>query len=239
MIYALLDWDTLQKYHISIKEFCKTAKGLKAKFLQYRDKNSSLEEKLNRLLEIRKYWKKTLIINDTIELLPLSDGVHIGQEDLENLCNKFKLSKKEIILSLKNGKLIQLIMENEKWKINNEKLKVKNEKFKNSPFSILHSPFIIGLSTHNREEILEANKLPLDYIGLGAYRKTSTKETSNILGKKVIELIKFSNHPVAIIGGVKIYDKIPAIKVIGSDICKLTSIRLKKRKNIKKRLKNL
>jgi len=44
-IYALLDFDTLQKYGISIKDFCKTAKGLKAKILQYRDKNSPLDKK--------------------------------------------------------------------------------------------------------------------------------------------------------------------------------------------------
>ncbi|WP_024787331.1 MULTISPECIES: thiamine phosphate synthase [unclassified Lebetimonas] len=220
MIYALLDWDTLQKYHLSIKDFCKTAKGLKAKFLQYRDKNSSLEEKLNRLREIRKQWKKTLIINDAIELLPYADGIHIGQEDLENLCKRFNLSKKEVILNLKNGNISGQVPSS----------KLQDNKFKTK---------IVGLSTHNKKEILKTNKLPLDYIGLGAYKKTSTKDTSNILGKKVIELIKFSNHPVAIIGGVKIYDKIPAIKVIGSDICKLTSIRLKKKKNIKKRLKNL
>jgi thiamine-phosphate pyrophosphorylase len=85
LIYALLDWDTLQKYNISIKDFCKSAKGLKAKFLQYRDKNSSFKEKLQRIKEIRKYWKKTLIVNDTIELLLFADGIHIGQEDLNAL----------------------------------------------------------------------------------------------------------------------------------------------------------
>jgi thiamine-phosphate pyrophosphorylase len=222
LIYALLDYDCLQKYNISIKDFCKSAKGLKAKFLQYRDKNSSLEEKLQRIKEIRKYWKKILIVNDTIELLPFADGIHIGQEDLNDLCKRFKLSKKEVIENLKNGKLLQWTTENGKWKINK-----------------LNSKFIVGLSTHNKEEILKANKLPLDYIGLGAYRKTSTKNTSNILGEKIINLIKYSYHPVAVIGGVKIYDKIPAIKVIGSGICKLTSIQLKKKKILKKRLKNL
>ncbi len=215
-IYALLDFDTLKKYNISIKDFCLTAKGLKAKILQYRDKNSSVEEKLKRIKEIRKYWKKTLIINDTIELLPYADGIHIGQEDLKNLCKKFNLDEFEIIKKIKNGE----------WRVESGEFQ-----FVNSQFSILNSQFIIGLSTHNKEEIIKANKLPLDYIGLGAYRPTSTKETSNILGEKIIELIKYSYHPVAIIGGVKIYDKIPAkFKVVGSDICKLTSIQLKKKR---------
>ena len=220
-IYALLDFDTLQKYDISIKDFCLTAKGLKAKILQYRDKNSSLEEKKQRLLEIKKHWKKPLIINDTLELLPFADGIHIGQEDLQNLCKTYNLSEFEIIYALRNGK----------WKIENG-----NFQFLHSPLSTLHSKFIVGLSTHNKEEILKANKLPLNYIGLGAYRPTSTKETSNILGEKIIELIKYSYHPVAVIGGVKIYDKIPSkFKVVGSDICRLTSIRLKKKKIFKKK----
>ena len=220
-LYALLDFDTLKKYNISIKDFCLTSKGLKAKILQYRDKNSSLEEKKQRLFEIRKYWKKTLIINDTIELLPFVDGIHIGQEDLANLCEKHNLSEVEIINKIKNGE----------WKIENEKFK-----FLNSSLSTQNSKFIVGLSTHNKEEILKANKLPLSYIGLGAYRPTTTKDTNNILGKKIIELIKYSYHPVAVIGGVKIYDKIPAkFKVVGSDICKLMSTRLKKKKIFKKK----
>jgi thiamine-phosphate pyrophosphorylase len=213
-IYALLDYDTLKKYNISIKDFCQTAKGLKAKILQYRDKNASLEEKEKRLKEIKKYWKKPLIVNDTPELLHMADGIHIGQEDLQSLCEKYKLTPYEIIKSLKNGTLL-------------------NSKSKNSTF-------IVGLSTHNKEEILQANSLPLSYIGLGAYRPTSTKETSNILGNKVIELIKYSYHPVAVIGGVKIYDKIPAnFKVIGSDICKLTFTQLRKKRIFKRKLKTL
>ena len=34
---------------------------------------------------------------------------------------------------------------------------------------------LLGLSTHNEIEILEANELPLDMIGLGAYKNSSTK----------------------------------------------------------------
>jgi len=227
-IYALLDWDTLQKYNISIKDFCKTAKGLKAKILQYRDKNSSLEEKKERLLEIKKHWKKPLIINDTVELLPYCDGIHIGQEDLQNLCDTYNLSAFEIIYAIKNG---EWRMENGEFKIINNNSQFANQ---NSQFSILNSKFIVGLSTHNKEEILEANRLPLSYIGLGAYRPTSTKKTDNILKEKIMDLIKISHFPVAVIGGVKIYDKIPSkFKVIGSDICRLTFSQLRKKKTFK------
>ncbi len=226
-LYALLDFDTLQKYGVTIKDFCQTAKGAKAKILQYRDKNSSLDDKLKRIKEIKKYWKKPLIINDTIELLPYCDGIHIGQEDLEGLCKRFGLSEYEVIEMLRNS---------EKLKIKSEKLNIKLCTFNSSFFN----KKIVGLSTHNKEEILKANKLPLSYIGLGAYRPTKTKNTDNILGEKVISLIKYSYHPVAIIGGVKIYDKIPSnFKVVGSDLCRLTSSRLRKKRTSKKRLKSL
>lgn len=77
---------------------------------------------------------------------------------------------------------------------------------------------LLGLSTHNELEILEANELPLDMIGLGAYKDTSTKDVSTILGSKISYLAKISKHPVCAIGGVKINDVIENIRfnVVGS-----------------------
>jgi thiamine-phosphate pyrophosphorylase len=79
---------------------------------------------------------------------------------------------------------------------------------------------LFGISTHNEIEILQANTLPLDYIGLGAYRQTSTKAVSNILGDKISYLAKVSKHPVCAIGGVLKSDVIPniAFNVIGSNL---------------------
>jgi thiamine-phosphate pyrophosphorylase len=77
---------------------------------------------------------------------------------------------------------------------------------------------LLGLSTHNEIEILEANELSIDMIGLGAYRNTSTKDVSTILGSKISYLAKISKHPVCAIGGVKIEDIIENIRfnVVGS-----------------------
>ena len=79
----------------------------------------------------------------------------------------------------------------------------------------------IGLSTHNTHEVKEANTLDIDYIGLGAYRDTSTKkDIKGVLGESIKELANLSSHDVAIIGGVKVSDKIDfaKYKVVGSDI---------------------
>jgi thiamine-phosphate pyrophosphorylase len=82
----------------------------------------------------------------------------------------------------------------------------------------------VGLSTHNLAEIEAANSIKdLSYIGLGAYRDTTTKESVLVSGKKLLEIAKESNHKVALIGGVKLDDNFensPQIyyKVIGSDL---------------------
>lgn len=77
---------------------------------------------------------------------------------------------------------------------------------------------LLGISTHNELEILEANELAIDMIGLGAYKNTNTKDVSTILGSKISYLAKISKHPVCAIGGVKIEDIIENIRfnVVGS-----------------------
>ncbi len=83
---------------------------------------------------------------------------------------------------------------------------------------------LLGLSTHNLKEIQEANSFKeLEYIGLGAFRDTQTKNNVTIGGKALIEIAKKSQHKVALIGGVCLadsFDNVPQIayKVIGSDL---------------------
>lgn len=81
----------------------------------------------------------------------------------------------------------------------------------------------LGLSTHNLAEILEANRLDLDYIGLGAYRPTQTKSEASVGGKALLEAATHSRHPVGIIGGVRLEDEFEppiAYRVIGSGLLK-------------------
>ena len=82
---------------------------------------------------------------------------------------------------------------------------------------------LLGLSTHDKVEILEANTLDLDYIGLGAYRASSTKSEANVGGEALLEAAAYSKHPVGIIGGVRMDDVFEApvvYKVIGSGLYK-------------------
>ncbi|SFV53723.1 Thiamin-phosphate pyrophosphorylase [hydrothermal vent metagenome] len=87
--------------------------------------------------------------------------------------------------------------------------------------SIIKEDKILGISTHNEEEVLEANKMPLNYIGLGAFRATATKsDISSILGDSLDKIAAESKHLVAAIGGVKLTDKFEnvAYSVIGSGL---------------------
>jgi len=78
---------------------------------------------------------------------------------------------------------------------------------------------ILGISTHNIEEVQEANKMDLNYIGLGAYRATSTKtDISVVLGKSLDKIAAESKHYVGAIGGIKLSDEFENVTyhVIGS-----------------------
>ena len=87
--------------------------------------------------------------------------------------------------------------------------------------SVIGTDKIVGLSTHIEKEVLEANALDLNYIGLGAYRSTSTKEDiTTVLGDRLDGIAALSKHFVAAIGGVKESDKFEHVTyhVIGSGL---------------------
>ena len=84
---------------------------------------------------------------------------------------------------------------------------------------VIGSDKIVGLSTHNEKEVLEANELDLNYIGLGAYRDTSTKrDITSVLGDRLDAIAALSKHFVAAIGGVRESDRFKHVTyhVIGS-----------------------
>lgn len=86
---------------------------------------------------------------------------------------------------------------------------------------IIKKDKILGISTHNKAEVLQANEMELNYIGLGAYRNTNTKnDISTILGEELDEIALLSRHFVAAIGGVQKSDKFSNVTyhVIGSGL---------------------
>ena len=69
---------------------------------------------------------------------------------------------------------------------------------------ILGSDRIVGLSTHNPEQALEADALPVDYVGVGPVFWTSSKENPDpVLGLPgFVEICRMVRKPVVAIGGI-------------------------------------
>ncbi|MBU0631629.1 thiamine phosphate synthase [bacterium] len=182
-LYALCDQELLYKKNLSLEDFVKIAKKHDAEVLQYRNKTADISFMKQQLITLRQLFEGFLIINDSFELAQFCDGVHIGQEDLQNIDPDMQ-------------KAVKILRE------------------------VIGKDKIIGLSTHNKDEIQRANDLDLNYVGLGAYRTTSTKDVDNILGDSLDEIASFSTHPVAAIGGVKPDDDFKHVTyhVIGSGL---------------------
>jgi len=87
--------------------------------------------------------------------------------------------------------------------------------------SVIGEDKLLGISTHNKKEVLGANSLDLNYIGLGAYRSTQTKkDILATLGDSLDQIAAESKHLVAAIGGVKLDDEFAHVtyNVIGSGL---------------------
>ncbi|HEX5623705.1 MAG TPA: thiamine phosphate synthase [Sulfuricurvum sp.] len=153
--------------------------------------------------EIVQYRNKTgdiaAIKNDLIQLRRLWDGFLIVNDhyELASFCDGVHIGQEDLYAMDSNPVRAISIL----------KMAIGNDK-------------IIGLSTHNAREIEIANTLDVNYIGLGAYRATSTKSEAKVLGAQLDDMAKLSHHPVAAIGGVKLEDTFHYVTyhVIGSGL---------------------
>lgn len=76
---------------------------------------------------------------------------------------------------------------------------------------------IIGVSAHNVNEAMKAQKGGADYLGVGAVCATSTKKDANVVSKEEIKKIKEAVYiPIVAIGGIK-KDNIHTLKGTGVD----------------------
>ncbi len=168
----------------------------------------SLEEFINiakeNSAEIIQYRNKTSDINfiktQLIKIRKLFDGFLIVNDryELVELCDGIHMGQEDLNSIdkdiFKAIKILRTVVSNDK---------------------------IIGISTHNEKEIFQANEMDVNYIGLGAYRGTSTKKDIDItLGDSLDKMASKSKHFVAAIGGVKLSDKFQYVTyhVIGSGL---------------------
>jgi thiamine-phosphate pyrophosphorylase len=78
---------------------------------------------------------------------------------------------------------------------------------------ILGPDSIVGFSTHNMEQALAAESLPVDYIALGPIFATSTKENPDpVVGlENLAAICKVVHKPVVAIGGIRLENARQAI----------------------------
>lgn len=72
---------------------------------------------------------------------------------------------------------------------------------------ILGEKVIIGFSTHNLQQVVEAVKFPIDYVAIGPVFATKTKENpDNIIGIKSIKNVReaIGDFPLVAIGGINL-----------------------------------
>lgn len=76
---------------------------------------------------------------------------------------------------------------------------------------------IVGLSTHNLNQVIAANEEPVDYIGVGPVYATPTKDIPDpTLGLETMgAMIAASRHPAVAIGGIDI-NRIPSVLAAGA-----------------------
>ncbi|GAB4324615.1 MAG: thiamine phosphate synthase [Candidatus Sumerlaeia bacterium] len=113
---------------------------------------------------------------------------------------------------------------------------------------IVGSDLLIGLSTHNAEQVLRAQSQPLDYIAIGPVFATSSKPDADPpLGVDAVRwVVAHSRHPVVAIGGITgenisdvVQTGVDAVAVISalmsaSDLTRATTELLEQIRNAKK-----
>ena len=174
--------------------------------------------------------KKGLSLGEFVEIAKLHDAEII---QYRNKTADIAFIKQQLILIRKNydGFLVvndayELIEFCDGVHVGQEDLKaIDSDIFKAVKIlrSVIKKDKLLGISTHNEEEVIQANDMDLNYIGLGAYRDTTTKkDISGVLGSSLDAIASKSKHLVAAIGGVKLDDDFENITyhVIGSGLIK-------------------
>ncbi|HPI92296.1 MAG TPA: thiamine phosphate synthase [Deltaproteobacteria bacterium] len=82
--------------------------------------------------------------------------------------------------------------------------------------TLLGPDAVIGLSTHDLDQVRRANTLPVDYIGFGPIFETASKDNPDpVTGTAALaEAVSLSTVPVVAVGGIT-GDAIPALKRTG------------------------
>jgi len=85
---------------------------------------------------------------------------------------------------------------------------------------------IVGFSTHNLEQALKADQLPVDYVAVGPiYRTTSKENPDPVLGMENLEAIRQAvRKPIVAIGGIRLEAAQEVLRAGASSIAVISDI---------------
>jgi thiamine-phosphate pyrophosphorylase len=85
---------------------------------------------------------------------------------------------------------------------------------------------MIGISTHNKGQALEAEKLPVDYIAVGPIFSTTSKENPDpVIGlESLAEICKAIRKPVVAIGGIKLENVVGVLQAGASSVAVIRDV---------------
>jgi len=177
-LYAIVDKETLNARGVRLAEFARELRDAGVTLLQYRDKLGGPQEILRAAAEISAVFaglEATLILNDRADLAVLAGwGVHVGQGDLGVAAAKRVLGVGEERERRGHGGIAKV------------------------------AEGVVGVSTHDVEQVRVAEKGEADYVAVGPVFGTSTKlDAETVVGLEGVRRARaLTTKPLVAIGGI-------------------------------------
>ncbi len=92
--------------------------------------------------------------------------------------------------------------------------------------SILGETAIVGFSTHNLEQAMRADELPIDYLAVGPIYPTSTKENPDpVVGlENLKQICRMVRKPVVAIGGITLDRAVEVLQAGASSVAVISDL---------------
>jgi thiamine-phosphate pyrophosphorylase len=151
--------------------------------------------------------RATLIINDRVDicLAADADGVHLGQDDLSPAAARriFDSVESHAPGVLTNGTPTQWVPHPFAAQPT-QSSKLPGERVGGQTAVTTNKKLLIGFSTHNLSQVIEADALPIDYIAIGPVFATGSKANPDpVVGLEgVRQARRVTQKPLVAIGGI-------------------------------------
>jgi thiamine-phosphate pyrophosphorylase len=175
--------------------------GAGATLIQFRDKSEPAQPRrsLSCARELRRITleRALLIINDRVDicLAAGADGVHLGQDDLS------PAAARRIFDSVESHPLRPIETPVDRQQSGPQRM--GHPEF-GVASAVAKNRLLIGYSTHNPDQICEADKLPVDYIAIGPVFATASKTNPDpVIGLEGVRAARrVTQKPLVAIGGI-------------------------------------